>query len=98
MSAPTISGQRVTNSVDANPCLANASVKVLCRRSERGRGCDLPGLFMERGSATWVPHDGSSAHGAGEETSRPQTRAGRDGPFKSQSQFADRRSIAPSLV
>src|SRR3954451_6929109 len=52
ISAPTISVQRVTSSVEAKPCLANASPSVLCRRSASGRGYDLPGLFTLRGSAT----------------------------------------------
>ena len=45
ISAPTISAQRVTSSVEAKPCLAKASLSVLCRRSASGRGYDLPGLF-----------------------------------------------------
>src|SRR5262245_34437656 len=59
ISAPTMSAQRVTSSVEAKPCLANASVSVLCRRSASGRGTDLPGLFMLQGSATSIGHDAS---------------------------------------
>src|SRR5262249_38826134 len=59
ISAPTMSAQRVTSSVEAKPCLANASVSVLCKRSASGRGTDLPGLFMLRGSATSLRHDAS---------------------------------------
>src|SRR5262249_38564588 len=57
ISAPTMSAQRVTSSLEAKPCLANASVSVLCRRSASGRGNDLPGLFMLQGSATSIGHD-----------------------------------------
>src|SRR5262249_51636514 len=46
MSAPTISAQRVTSSFEAKPCLAKASLSVLRRRSESGRGCDLRGLSI----------------------------------------------------
>src|SRR6516164_9617617 len=59
ISAPTMSVHRVTSSVEAKPCLANASVSVLCRRSASGRGTDLPGLFMLQGSATSIGHDAS---------------------------------------
>src|SRR6516165_711545 len=59
ISAPTMSAQRLTSSVEAKPCLANASVSVLCRRSASGRGTDLPGLFMLQGSATSIGHDAS---------------------------------------
>src|SRR5262249_11189860 len=59
ISAPTMSAQRVTSSLEAKPCLANASVSVLCRRSASGRGNDLPGLFMLQGSATSIGHDAS---------------------------------------
>ncbi len=49
-----MSVQRVTSSVEAKPCLANASPSVLCRRSVSGRGYDLAGLFTARGSVTSV--------------------------------------------
>src|SRR5208337_2557757 len=98
MSVPTISDQRVTSSVEANPCLANASVKVLCRRSERGRNFDLPGLFMELGSATWATHDGSSAHCAGKESSRSPAGAQRYDPLEPCAEFAGRCRSAPALV
>src|SRR5436309_9308605 len=52
ISAPTMSGQRVTSSVEAKPCLANAAVSVRWRTSASGRGKDLPGLFSLQGSAT----------------------------------------------
>src|SRR5438128_8753082 len=47
-----MSGQRVTSSVEAKPCLANAAVSVRWRTSASGRGKDLPGLFTLQGSAT----------------------------------------------
>src|SRR6266516_3569151 len=47
-----MSGQRVTSSVEAKPCLANAAVSVRWRTSASGRGKDLPGLFILQGSAT----------------------------------------------
>src|SRR5260370_42110717 len=55
ISAPTISAQRVTNSLDAKPCLAKASVRVLCRRSERRWSGDLAGLFIQLPSVTSGP-------------------------------------------
>ena len=59
MSAPTISGQRVTSSVEAKPCLAKAWLSVLRNRSESGRARVGPGLFMLARSATSFHHDGS---------------------------------------
>src|SRR5436190_975712 len=47
-----MSGQRVTSSLEAKPCLANAAVSVRWRTSASGRGKDLPGLFILQGSAT----------------------------------------------
>src|SRR5215831_11297332 len=60
ISAPTMSGQRVTSSVEAKPCLANAALSVRWRTSASGRGKDLPGLFTLQGSATSVGQDASA--------------------------------------
>src|SRR5215472_11872940 len=64
MSAPTISAQRVTSSVETKPCLANAALSVWRRTSANGLGKDLPGLFMPQGSARSRGHDASSWSGA----------------------------------
>src|SRR5262245_20624134 len=55
-----MSAQRVTSSVEAKPCLANAALSVRWRTSANGRGKDLPGLFTLQGSATSIGHDASS--------------------------------------
>src|SRR5215467_6437530 len=55
-----MSGQRVTSSVEAKPCLANAALSVRWRTSASGRGKDLPGLFTLQGSATSVGQDASA--------------------------------------
>src|SRR3981189_1354789 len=52
ISAPTISVQRVTSSVEAKPCLANASPSVLGRTPASGRVYEWRDLFPLRGSAT----------------------------------------------
>src|SRR5262249_59120262 len=53
-------GQRVTSSVEAKPCLANAALSVRWRTSASGRGKDLPGLFTLQGSATSVGQDANA--------------------------------------
>src|SRR5262245_18607396 len=54
MSAPTISPQRVTSSVEAKPCLAKAWLSVLRNRSESGWARDRRGLSIFSRSATSV--------------------------------------------
>src|SRR5262245_41735022 len=56
-----MSGQRVTSSVEAKPCFANAALSVRWRTSASGRGKDLPGLFTLQVSATSIGHDASSS-------------------------------------
>src|SRR5260370_20502638 len=55
-----MSGQRVTSSVEAKPCLANAAFSVRWSTSASGRAKDLPGLFMLQGSATSIGDDASA--------------------------------------
>src|SRR5260370_41879911 len=55
-----MSGQRVTSSVEAKPCLANAALSVRWSTSASGRAKAVPGLFMLQGSPTSIGDDASA--------------------------------------